>query len=101
DLGYFLVAGCFRSGRVVGYGGFRVIDQDAVTDTIILNTALDPLHLGAPPGPYRYSNDQIFALRPDGSGLRQLTSAAGFTALSDGSIRVELPSPFAHPAVPR
>jgi hypothetical protein len=41
---------------------------------------------------------QMFAMRPDGSGLRQLTDAAGFTTNPDGSIRVELPGPFAYSA---
>ena len=37
-------------------------------------------------------------MRPDGAGIRQLTDAAGFTNNQDGSIRVELPGPFAYSA---
>jgi len=104
DLGYFVhLPGCFLSSGGIGYGGYRVIDQDAVTKAIIFNTAQDPLHLGArraDPTVYSYSDDQIFAVRPDGTGLRQLTDAAGFTTDPDGSFRVELPGPFAHSAAP-
>src|SRR5262249_27115393 len=100
DLGHFVrIPGCFLSGAGIGYGYYRIIDQDAVTKAIIFNTAQDPLHLSArraDPTPYRYSNDQIFAVRPDGNGLRQLTDAAGFTTGPDDSIRVELPGPFAY-----
>ena len=39
---------------------------------------------------------QIFAMRPDGRGLRQLTDAAGVTTDPDGSFGVELPGPFAY-----
>jgi hypothetical protein len=102
DLGYFVhLPGCFLSAGGVGYGYYRTISQDAVTKAVIFNTAQDPLHLGArraDPTVYGYSDDQIFAVRPDGTGLRQLTDAAGFTTGPDGSIRVELPGPFAYPA---
>ena len=102
DLGYFVhLPGCFLSAGGVGYGYYRTISQDAVTKAVIFNTAQDPLHLGArraDPTVYSYSDDQIFAVRPDGTGLRQLTDAAGFTTGPDGSIRVELPGPFAYPA---
>ena len=104
DLGVPFLRGCFRGGGAIGYGAYRVTDQDALTNAIIFNTALDPLHLGAPPAhpePTGYDDDQIFAIRPDGTGLRQLTDAAGFTSKADGSIRVELPGPFAYPAAPR
>ena len=68
-----------------------------------LHHGAGPVHLGAPPAhpePTGYDDDQIFAIRPDGTGLRQLTDAAGFTSKADGSIRVELPGPFAYPAAP-
>jgi hypothetical protein len=103
DLGYFVhLPGCALSGGGIGYGAYRTIDQDAVTKAIIFNTAQDPLHLGArraDPTVYSYSDDQIFAVRPDGTGLRQLTDAAGFTTGPDGSFRIELPGPFAHSAL--
>jgi hypothetical protein len=49
----------------------------------------------APDAPFGTA-DQIFAIRPDGSGLRQLTDAAGVTTNPDGSFRVELPGPYAY-----
>ena len=42
---------------------------------------------------------QLFAMRPNGLGLRQLTDASGLTTNPDGSIRVELPGPFAYSTV--
>jgi hypothetical protein len=62
-----------------------------VTDAVVFASNCDPL--GANP-----LGAQIFAMRPDGRGLRQLTDAAGFTTNPDGSFRVELPGPFAYPA---
>lgn len=41
--------------------------------------------------------DQIFAMRPDGTGLRQLTNARGMTTDPDGTVHVELAGPFAYP----
>jgi len=38
---------------------------------------------------------QIFALRPDGSSLRQLTFTRGIEESADGSLHVELAGPFA------
>ncbi len=40
-------------------------------------------------------------MRPDGSGLRQLTAARGRTIGADGTLRVELPGPFAYSTVVR
>jgi hypothetical protein len=37
------------------------------------------------------NGDQIFAVRPDGTGLRQLTSLGGVQTLADGTLLVELP----------
>jgi len=62
-----------------------------VTEAVIFDSACDPL--GANRDGY-----QLFAMRPDGSGLRQLTGTSGITANPDGSIRVELPGPFAYSA---
>src|SRR5262245_21574919 len=90
DLGCF---GPLRPGCQIGGGGpspvFGV--QDPVTKAIVFDSSCDPVQAN----PY---GDQAFAMRPDGSGLRQLTDAAGFTENADGSIRVELPGPFAYSA---
>jgi hypothetical protein len=65
-----------------------------VTKAIVFDSTCDPFHVN----PF---GDQIFAMRPDGGGLRQLTDASGMTTNPDGSIRVELPGPYAYSAVLR
>jgi len=40
---------------------------------------------------------QIFTMRPDGSGLRQLTATRGMTKDADGTLTFELPGPWAVP----
>lgn len=39
--------------------------------------------------------EQVFAMRPGGTGLRQLTTAAGFREGDDGALAVELVGPWA------
>src|SRR5262245_58768654 len=63
--------------------------QDKETRAVLFASSCDPLHAN----PY---GGQLFAMRPDGSGLRQLTDAGGFTENPDGSIEVQLPGPFAY-----
>jgi hypothetical protein len=44
---------------------------------------------------------QIFAMQPDGSGLRQLTNSRGLVKEADGTYSSELPGPVAYgPYVP-
>jgi hypothetical protein len=77
--------GCFFGpppGCAVAFLG-----QDHVTQTLVTYSSCDPL--GA--NPY---GSQIFALRQDGSGLRQLTKLRGLVA-TETSVTVELPGPFA------
>jgi hypothetical protein len=63
---------------------------DQVTGTVLFSASCDPV--GANP-----FGEQIFAMRPDGTGLRQLTNARGMTTDPDGTVHVELPTPFAYP----
>jgi hypothetical protein len=63
---------------------------DHRTETLMLSSSCDPLG-GNPFG------DQIFAMRADGTGLRQLTMARGMTTDPDGTVHVELAGPFAYP----
>jgi hypothetical protein len=63
---------------------------DGPTGTVLFSASCDPV--GANP-----FGDQIFAMRPDGTGLRQLTNARGMTIDPDGTVHVELPGPFAYP----
>jgi hypothetical protein len=58
---------------------------------VVFDTNCDPL------GANRLGY-QLFAMRPEGDGLCQLTDASGVTTESDGSFRVELPGPFAYSA---
>src|SRR5262249_49082495 len=44
--------------------------------------------------------EQIFALRPDGSGLRQLTSTRGLVRGASGIVETELPGPVAYSGAP-
>jgi hypothetical protein len=39
---------------------------------------------------------QIFAMRPDGSRLRQLTDTRGVVMGTDGSLTTELPGPWGY-----
>jgi hypothetical protein len=59
------------------------------TQTLVFDSSCDPL--GTNP-----AGDQIFVMRPDGSGLRQLTAVSGVVTAADGSVDVELPGPFAY-----
>src|SRR5262249_49651524 len=68
-------------------------DQDPVTRTIIFYSSCDPF------GTNSYGG-QLFAIRPDGSKLRQLTRARGRMIEDGGEFIVELPGPFAYSARP-
>jgi hypothetical protein len=67
----------------------RAVFVDRITGTVLFPASCDPV--GANPSGY-----QLFAMRPNGTGLRQLTNARGMTTDPDGTIRVELPGPFAY-----
>jgi hypothetical protein len=62
---------------------------DPITGTVLFQSSCDPL--GANP-----FGEQLFAMRLDGTGLRQLTNARGMTTDPDGTSRVELPGPAAY-----
>jgi WD40-like Beta Propeller Repeat len=81
----------------IGYGLFRPITQDPVTRTIVFNTTLDVLKLRPGVSVFEERADQIFAIRPDGSGLRQLTESPRGTHFpnTDG-VSVEHPGPYAY-----
>ena len=59
---------------------------------VVFESSCDPL--GTNP-----AGEQAFAMRPDGSGIRQLTGARGTVTQADGSVSVELPGPFRASAV--
>jgi hypothetical protein len=66
--------------------------QDATTGALLFMSSCNPF--GANP-----DGEQVFALRPDGTGLRQLTrtlGASGIREPDDGIVHVELPGPYAY-----
>jgi hypothetical protein len=76
--------GCFGPRcRVVPFA------QDALTGTVLLNTACDPFGTNV-------NGNNVFAVRPDGSGLRQITHARGLTVDTPDVVEVELPGPGAY-----
>jgi hypothetical protein len=65
-----------------------------VTEAVVFDSSCDPLGTHS-------VGEQIFAMRPDGQGLRQLTDAAGVTTNPDGTFSAELPGPYAYSALRR
>jgi hypothetical protein len=85
-------AGCAGSARPPGCTAMQAVRvQDAVTGAIVFDTSCDPFGL-AP------VSQQVYAMRPDGSGFRQLTTYRGTTVSPDGTVTVELPGPIAYSA---
>ena len=67
------------------------LSQDTATDALVFYSSCDPF--GTNP-----NGGQIFSMRPDGGELRQVTAArGGYGTEDDGTVRVELPGPFAYP----
>jgi hypothetical protein len=62
---------------------------ERITGTVLFSSSCDPVG-GNPFG------NQLFATRPDGTGLRQLTNARGMTTDPDGTVHVELPGPVVY-----
>ncbi len=67
------------------------MEVDRGTGSVVFISSCDPLGIN----PY---GEQEFAMRPDGTGLRQLTAARGLRQGADGSLAVELPGPWAVPS---
>jgi len=63
-------------------------EVDDGTGSLVFSSSCDPFGTN----PY---GEQEFAMRPDGTGLHQLTSARGLQEGADGSLAVELPGPWA------
>jgi hypothetical protein len=63
-------------------------DQDPRTGTLVFSSTCDPFGSN----PY---GDQLFAMRPDGSGFRQLTNSRGLR-VGPGIVEAELPRPYAY-----
>ncbi|HXJ35655.1 MAG TPA: hypothetical protein VMS22_16605, partial [Candidatus Eisenbacteria bacterium] len=66
---------------------------DVKTGTLVFDATCDPSGL-------RPVSGQVFAMRGDGSGLRQLTSYRGTQGTAaDGTLTVELPGPIEYSGV--
>ena len=80
--------GCYFGRRGTGCVVYK-LSQDSRTRRLIFYSSCDPLGtnpLGA----------QVFAMRPDGSELRQLTHTRGLMTEADGTFIGELPGPIAY-----
>jgi hypothetical protein len=64
------------------------IGVDPVTATVLFYSSCDPSGTQSNGG-------QIFAMRPDGTGVRALTDTRGFVTEADGTLTVELAGPWA------
>ena len=69
--------------------GLYPLGEDADTQTLVFSSQCDPL--GKNP-----NGTQVFAMRPDGTGLRPLTETRGVVTEADGTITVESPSVLAY-----
>lgn len=65
--------------------------QDPVTREVVFYSNCDPFDT-------KTFGSQIFAMRPDGTRLRQLTSIRGRVHEASGAVSVELPGPIAYSA---
>lgn len=72
---------------------FHAVYQDAATGEIVFYSNCSPF--GSNP-----QGSQLFAMKADGTRLRQLTHTAGATFGADGVVEVEIPGPFAYSAAP-
>ncbi len=70
-------------------GGISPNAQDPRTGTLVFPSTCDPF--GTNP-----NGEQIFAMRPDGSGLRQLTHIRGIVRSPSGTVETELAGPASY-----
>jgi len=82
-------AGCSFYQRPLGCGAFFTT-RDTRSDAVVFYSSCDPFGTNT-------NGSQIFAMRSDGTGLRQLTNMRGYTSDASGAVTVELPFPFAWP----
>jgi hypothetical protein len=85
--------GAVGSGCAVQPVNVLGLGQDVRTQTLLFYSSCDPL--GTNP-----NGGQIFAMRPDGADLRQLTNARGLVTEAGGTVIGELPGPFAFSSGP-
>ena len=85
DRGHPSGVGCFTANPASC--SIERISADQLTGAVAFTSSCDPV--GKNPHGY-----QALSMRPDGSGLRQLTSARGVETDPDGAVHIELPGPF-------
>jgi len=83
------VVGCSSQQLGLGCVVRGPLWQDPRSRAVVFYSGCDPL--GTNP-----NGGQVFAMQPDGSGLRQLTDSRGLVFESDGTIIGELPGPWAY-----
>jgi hypothetical protein len=83
------VAGPPSEGCRTDFNFDQKASQDTRTGTLVFVSSCDPF--GTNP-----NGEQIFAMRPDGSGLHALTDAHSVRRNPDGSVEAELPGPWSY-----
>lgn len=83
------IEGC-NHGDLAGCG-IGPVFQDPVTKTLVFYSSCDALGTG-------FYGGQVYAVLPDGTGLRQLTTTRGLVTEPTGAVSVELPGPVAYSA---
>ncbi len=74
--------GCWSGPRPYGCRVQRA-SQQPKTGTLLFKSSCDPV------GQNQNGGWQLFAMQPDGSNIRQVTTASGFVRLPDGTVEVE------------
>jgi hypothetical protein len=82
-------AGCFFRPPPSGCLAL-LFGRDLHSDALVLHSTCDPF------GTNRYGS-QVFVMRQDGTGLRQITETQGYSTDASGAVTVELPFPTAFP----
>jgi hypothetical protein len=86
--------GCYFGRKGQGCGIYPLQAQDPRSRALFFYSSCDPLGENPNAG-------QIFAIQPDGSGMRQLTNSRGLAVEADGTLSGELAGPWAYgPYVP-
>ena len=78
-----------NDGCAADFNNDQKVSQDTRTGTLVFASSCDPF--GNNP-----NGEQIFAMRPDGSGLHALTDPHSLTRNPDGSVEAELPGPWSY-----
>jgi len=86
--------GCVAFGRAsegctTEFNDSQRVSQDARSGTVVFGSSCDPFGTNQ-------NGVQIFAIRPDGSGLHALTDARGLVRNTDRSVEAELPGPWSY-----